>query len=101
VNAPVRYRKLQVLEHRDGDLLVRICFERLTDGFFAVPVTEYLREDMDISRRQREMEENILELLIDPETPDSWDFFETLEQAINNHDREFAEMKLEIDLAKN
>ena len=95
------YREHRIFSH-DGDALVlRICFERLCDGHFAVVHTEFLRETDNLASRLAEIGVTTAELMLDPEQPGLWEFFPTVAAAIATNEAGFADMIEWINNAPN
>jgi hypothetical protein len=97
----LQYREHRVYHHRGDALLLRVCFERLSDGKYAVCQTELLREADDLAKRLSQAAVTTAELLLDPEQPTLWDFRASLSEAIDAHDQAFAEMNQWIANAEN
>jgi hypothetical protein len=85
------YREHRIYDYRDDALLLRVCFERSSDGQFAVCQTEFIRPGDDLPMRLAQIAETTTLLLLDPEQPTLWVFHSSLKEAIADHDREFAD----------
>ena len=87
------YREHRVFAHDRDALVLRVCFERLSDGQFAVAHTEFLRDDDDLNARISEIGTTTVELLVDKDQPSLWDFHPDLRDAIAAHDKAFVSFK--------
>lgn len=95
------YREHRIFAHDSGALVLRICFERLSDGHFAVVHTEFLRETDNLTLRLAEISVTTAILMLDPEQPGLWEFFPTVSLAIAKNDAAFADMNEWIKNAQN
>ena len=85
------YREQRVIGHDRDALVIRVCFERLSDGQSAVAHTEFVREEDHLDKRLAEIAHTTAELLLDAEQPALWDFRPSLVEAISAHDEIFAD----------
>ncbi len=86
------YREHRIFAHDGEAVVVRICFERLFDGHFAVVHTEFLRETDNLASRLAEISATTAELMLDPEQPGLWEFCPTVAAAIATNEAGFADM---------
>jgi hypothetical protein len=94
------YREHRVFGHNGEAMVIRVCFERLSDGQFAVAHTEFVREDDHLGDRMIEIGNTTAELLVDPDQPSLWDFRSSLQDAISAHDDVFSEFVERIQNAQ-
>ena len=77
--------------HRKGDgLAIRYgCFRDLASGKFAVQSADFFRLPLD-AILVRQLDAQFMELFMDASPLDRCDWFDSLELAIEAHDREFS-----------
>ena len=87
------FREHRVFRPAPERLTLYVLIERLSDGKFSVNATEFLYDRDDLRERMAEVAATTADLMLDEDRSAHGEFFETIAEAIDAHEREFADVK--------
>lgn len=84
----MNYKKHTVFRRRGNDIIVYVCLERVGHESFSVHQAEFIPH-AEVKRAMADIEATFLELFIDEDPGTRCEWFPSLQEAIEDHDRAF------------